>query len=203
LSANAQAWSNITGKPTFATVSTSGSYNDLTNTPSIPAAQVNADWSATSGVAQILNKPTIPDAYTLPAATASTLGGVKVGSGLSVSDGTLNVTAGNNYSFNTKNVGTWGENTLYRSSGYNQNPNGFNSLANSPSVSATDAVVVKFEYSVLKGNSYYNSGYYISDSDYLKVWIAPNPWETGPAIYVQSASADLFSLYYSIYYYLP
>jgi hypothetical protein len=32
--------------------------------PSIPAAQVNSDWNATSGVAQILNKPTIPSAVT-------------------------------------------------------------------------------------------------------------------------------------------
>ena len=30
--------------------------------PTIPAAQVNADWNAASGVAQILNKPTIPAA---------------------------------------------------------------------------------------------------------------------------------------------
>ena len=37
-------------------------YDDLINTPTIPAAQVNADWNATSGVAQILNKPTIPAA---------------------------------------------------------------------------------------------------------------------------------------------
>ena len=44
----------------LATVATSGSYNDLTNKPTIPAAQVNADWDASSGVAQILNKPTIP-----------------------------------------------------------------------------------------------------------------------------------------------
>ena len=29
--------------------------------PVIPAAQVNSDWNAVSGVAQILNKPTIPD----------------------------------------------------------------------------------------------------------------------------------------------
>lgn len=29
--------------------------------PTIPAAQVNSDWNASSGVAQILNKPTIPD----------------------------------------------------------------------------------------------------------------------------------------------
>lgn len=44
----------------LATVATSGSYNDLTNKPTIPSAQVNSDWNATSGVAQILNKPTIP-----------------------------------------------------------------------------------------------------------------------------------------------
>lgn len=44
----------------LATVATSGSYNDLNNKPTIPAAQVNSDWNADSGVAQILNKPTIP-----------------------------------------------------------------------------------------------------------------------------------------------
>ena len=44
----------------LATVATSGSYNDLTNKPTIPAAQVNSDWNANSGVAEILNKPTIP-----------------------------------------------------------------------------------------------------------------------------------------------
>ncbi len=41
----------------LATVATSGSYNDLSNKPSIPAAQINADWNASSGLAQILNKP--------------------------------------------------------------------------------------------------------------------------------------------------
>ena len=42
----------------------SGDYNDLTNTPTIPAAQVNSDWNATTGVAEILNKPTIPSVPT-------------------------------------------------------------------------------------------------------------------------------------------
>lgn len=51
-SADITAWNN---KSDF-----SGNYNDLTNKPTIPAAQVNADWNANSGVAQILNKPTIP-----------------------------------------------------------------------------------------------------------------------------------------------
>jgi hypothetical protein len=44
----------------LSTVATTGDYNDLSNLPTIPAAQVNADWNATSGVAEILNKPTIP-----------------------------------------------------------------------------------------------------------------------------------------------
>ena len=54
--AHTQAATTITG---LAAVATSGSYADLTGVPAIPAAQVNADWNASSGVAQILNKPTI------------------------------------------------------------------------------------------------------------------------------------------------
>ncbi|MCL2331745.1 MAG: hypothetical protein FWC61_04375 [Proteobacteria bacterium] len=55
---------------TLAKVATSGSYNDLTG------------------------KPTIPAAYNLPAATATALGGVKVGSGVTVApDGTISVAA--------------------------------------------------------------------------------------------------------------
>lgn len=38
----------------------SNDYNDLDNLPTIPAAQVNSDWNATSGVEEILNKPTLP-----------------------------------------------------------------------------------------------------------------------------------------------
>lgn len=43
----------------LATVATTGDYDDLLNKPTIPAAQVNSDWDAVSGVAQILNKPTL------------------------------------------------------------------------------------------------------------------------------------------------
>lgn len=50
----------------LATVATSGSYNDLTNKPKIPAAQVQADWNVTntSSMAYIKNKPSIPSAVT-------------------------------------------------------------------------------------------------------------------------------------------
>lgn len=78
------SWNDVSSKPTFATVATSGDYDDLLNKPtipaavsgtndgtnwttitigaitkSIPAAQVNSDWNAVSGVAQILNKPSL------------------------------------------------------------------------------------------------------------------------------------------------
>ncbi len=56
---NAVDYSNIANKPTLATVATSGSYTDLSDTPTIPAAQVNSDWNSSSGVSQILNKPNL------------------------------------------------------------------------------------------------------------------------------------------------
>lgn len=53
----------IQNKPSLATVATSGSYSDLSGKPTIPAAQVNSDWSSQTGKAQILNKPiTMPNA---------------------------------------------------------------------------------------------------------------------------------------------
>lgn len=53
----------IQNKPTLATVATTGRYSDLTGKPTIPAEQVNSDWTAQFGKAQILNKPlTMPNA---------------------------------------------------------------------------------------------------------------------------------------------
>lgn len=55
----------------LAAVATSGNYNDLTNKPSIPAA------------------------YTLPTASSSVLGGVKIGSNISASGGVISLTRAN------------------------------------------------------------------------------------------------------------
>lgn len=64
-------YNDLTNKPQINSVTLSGnkttadlniSYNDLDDKPTIPAAQVNSDWNAESGVAEILNKPTIPSA---------------------------------------------------------------------------------------------------------------------------------------------
>lgn len=54
----------------LSTVATSGSYNDLSD------------------------KPSIPEPYELPVASATALGGVKVGSGLSITNGVLSATGG-------------------------------------------------------------------------------------------------------------
>lgn len=47
-------WTDITNKPTFATVATSGSYNDLLNTPALATVATTGSYNDLS------NKPTIP-----------------------------------------------------------------------------------------------------------------------------------------------
>ena len=46
----------------------------IQNKPTIPAAQVNADWNASSGVAEILHKPTIPTVPTVVSAFTNDAG---------------------------------------------------------------------------------------------------------------------------------
>lgn len=66
----AQTWGSITGKPTFATVATSGSYNDLTNKPTIPSllGYATQNWVTSHGYLT-----------SIPAATSSTYGGIQIG----------------------------------------------------------------------------------------------------------------------------
>lgn len=54
--------SDYTPTSGLATVATSGSYSDLTNTPTIPAAQIQSDWNQSDNTQLdfIKNKPTIP-----------------------------------------------------------------------------------------------------------------------------------------------
>ena len=156
--ATAVTWSTITGKPSFATVATSGSYNDLNNKPTIPTklptpnaltftGAVTGTWDGSSAKTvnipsgssytlplasnstrggiklssstqggtpnritttsgrtyavqvnsneqAVVNVPWTDTTYTLPTASSSTLGGVKVGSGLSISNGVLSTSGG-------------------------------------------------------------------------------------------------------------
>lgn len=110
--------------PALANVATSGSYTDLLNKPSIPTQYTDTNaraaisvtgslaYNSTTGVisytaptlaivassgsyTDLLNKPTIPAAYTLPTASSTVLGGIKIGSGLAIDGtGTVSVTSG-------------------------------------------------------------------------------------------------------------
>ena len=50
---------NLNGTIKLHKISKTGNYADLIDKPTIPAAQVNSDWNATSGITQILNKPSL------------------------------------------------------------------------------------------------------------------------------------------------
>jgi len=97
---SAVTWTTLTGKPTFATVATSGAYSDLTGTPaaySLPTASgsVLGGVKIGSGISIDGNGVISASAgYTLPNATTTTLGGVIVGTGLAVSSGTVSVSYG-------------------------------------------------------------------------------------------------------------
>ena len=96
----------------LATVATTGDYDDLTNKPTIPAAQVNSDWNAVSGVSEILNKPTLATvattgAYsdlngkptvdqTYDAASSSAQSGTAVAQAISSVDAVPDVTSSDN-----------------------------------------------------------------------------------------------------------
>ena len=114
--ATSGSYNDLTDKPNLF----SGNYEDLTNKPTIPEAPdltnyatkddlanakpdltpyaKTADLStvATSGSYEDLtNKPTIPEPYTLPTASTTTLGGVKVdGSTITIADGVISSAGG-------------------------------------------------------------------------------------------------------------
>ena len=74
----------IQNKPTIPASPVQSNWNEsdttslayIQNKPSIPSAQVNSDWNAVSGVAQILNKPSMTTetlTFTLQGGTTQTI----------------------------------------------------------------------------------------------------------------------------------
>lgn len=112
------AWGDVTGKPTLATVATSGSYNDLSNKPTIPTVNnatltiqkngttvgtftANASSNATANItvptktSDVTNDSGFLTPSTLPIAGAGVLGAISVGAGLEISSsGVLSATGG-------------------------------------------------------------------------------------------------------------
>ena len=117
-------WSKVQNKPNFADVATSGDYNDLSNKPPIPSVEglasetyVNEKVAAIvipevptkvselendkgyltehQSLAEYAKKTEIPAPYTLPTASTSTLGGVKVdGNTITIADGVISAKSG-------------------------------------------------------------------------------------------------------------
>ena len=113
------SWDEIENKPNLADVATSGDYNDLSNKPAIPSIDglasetyVNEKVAAIvipevptkvselendkgyltehQSLAEYAKKTEIPAPYTLPTASTSTLGGVKVdGNTITIADGVI------------------------------------------------------------------------------------------------------------------
>ncbi len=79
-SADAVAWENVSSKPTDFTPSA----HALDAHTAVTLAELNA----------IISDADVGPAYTLPTASADTLGGVKVGANLSIADGVLSATGG-------------------------------------------------------------------------------------------------------------
>lgn len=80
------------------TINTSGVLSADVTSSTLTAYAKTADLSAVAksgSYNDLTNKPTIPSAYTLPAASSSVIGGVKVGNNISVTSGTISVTKNN------------------------------------------------------------------------------------------------------------
>lgn len=70
------SWDDIEGKPEFATVATSGDYNDLENAPTVE--EIAQEVGSNIDYNDLKNTSDIPEPYELPVASNTTLGGVKV-----------------------------------------------------------------------------------------------------------------------------
>ncbi len=70
-------WSDISNKPTFATVATSGAYDDLSNKPNLATVATSGSYT------DLINTPS---PYSLPIASDSVLGGIKVGENLTIDE---------------------------------------------------------------------------------------------------------------------
>jgi uncharacterized protein YjbI with pentapeptide repeats len=123
-------YANITGKPTLANVATSGSYADLSNTPNLTLYLTTANASSTYlpsanfTYANLTGKPSFatvatsgsytdlsntPAAYSLPTATTSVLGGVKVdGSTITIASGVISAATGSSYTLPTATTSVLG-----------------------------------------------------------------------------------------------
>lgn len=108
-SATSVPWSGVTGKPTFATVATSGSYNDLSNKPTIPSLSGYATQSWVTSQGYLTSIPVaLPNPYAL------TINGTSYTGSSAVSINTARILSTSTLSSSTVSAGYSYNNTLSR-----------------------------------------------------------------------------------------
>ena len=163
----------------------SGNYNDLSNRPTIPAAQVNSDWNASSGAAVILNKPVVPPQPSVTTASAGTAA--------------LTYNSGNGqFTFTPPDLSTYATETYVTTRGYLTSYTETDPVFSASAASnITTAKISNWDTSYSWGN-HASVGYLTMESDTLQTVINRGNTSTSPAyftskLYYQNnfATADL------------
>ena len=143
------SYNDLTDLPTLF----SGNYNDLTNKPTIPA-----DISDLTDNSNLLAGAGGDGSYTLPVATNNTLGGIKIGSGLSINgSGVVSVTATGVTSYN--DLTDTPDLSVYQLE-VNAFSGDYNDLINTPSIPTVPTLLSAFTNDVG-----YITGYTVTQAD--------------------------------------
>ena len=114
------SYNDLTNKPTLF----SGSYTDLTNKPSLFSgayADLSGKPTVPTDVSQLTDTQNLIDSYTLPTASTSVLGGVRVdGTTITISNGVISSVGGTGGGITLSDVGTYLNNNGYATQVYVQ-----------------------------------------------------------------------------------
>ena len=81
-------------------ISAVGAFTDLTDTPASYSGYDETYYVRVNAASNALEFATVPSSYTLPTASADTLGGVKIGSGITITDGVISTSGGGGITWN-------------------------------------------------------------------------------------------------------
>ena len=148
----------------------SGSYTDLSNRPTIPAAQVNSDWNASSGAAVILNKPVVPPQSSVTTASAGTAA--------------LTYNSGNGeFTFTPPDLSSFATETYVTSRGYLTSYTETDPIFSASAASnITTSKISNWDTSYGWGN-HASVGYLTMESDTLQTVISRGNTSTSPAYF--------------------
>ena len=162
-----------------------GSYTDLTNKPTIPAAQVNADWNASSGLGVILNKPVVPAQPSVTTASAGT-------ASLAYN------TANGEFTFTPPDLSSFATETYVTTRGYLTSYTETDPIFSASAASNITTTKISNWDTAYGWGNHSTAGYLIAESDTLQTVIGRGNTSTSPAyftskLYYQNnfATADL------------